>query len=98
MNPIIDNALYEIEKRLIAETPMFLKSGQSSHQYLLTGLRKEISRRTDEIAVDVLNEKNINMSEVDDSSRSYFYLCLDQYPIGATKIIIKRILGDPELN
>ena len=98
MNTIIENALNEIENRLIAETPVFLKSGQSNHQYLLTGLVKEISDRVDEIAVDVLNEKNINMSEVDGDSSDHFYSCLEKYPIEMTKIIIKKILGDPNRN
>ena len=98
MNPIIENVLDEIESRIIAETPVFLKSGQSNHQYLLTGLIKEIRDRVDEIAVDVLNEKNINMSEVDGDFSDYFYSCLEKYPIEMTKIIIKKILGDPERN
>ena len=96
--PTRNNALDEIESRIVAETPVFVKSGQFSNQYLLTGLIKEIRDRVDEIAVDVLNEKNINMSEVDGDSSDLFYSCLEKYPIEMTKIIIKKILGDPGRN
>ena len=63
MNPIVENALDEIQERLVGEIPNLLPKAYADLEYILSGkLLAEIKTLTEKIGEDVLKEKNIDLS------------------------------------